>query len=433
MKMLESFVFDKMRKTKLPGLAIAISKDGKIIYKGTFGFRDIERGLPVTEKTHFGIGSITKSFTCLAILNLEKEGKLSIDDPVSKYVPFKEGVKIWHLMSHVSGIPALGYAEATIRQAVGVSKKWYPIAKEEDVLRFMKDVERWHTFDPEKRWFYLNEGYEILGMIVEKVSNMSFKEYLLEKIVRNMGIDCVFLEDMNRVEMAQPYVVRDGKIEKSVIPLGAIGADGGLACSIDDLIEYANFYLKKGFDFIEEMEKIRVDLPYKTPFGRSGYGYGLMVQEDFLGRRIVGHGGSILVYTAHFLYSRSDNVGVAVLSNSSGYPMGNLARYAMALAIGEDPKELPFVKLDEVYEKLTGRYATYMGTVEVEVSRIGDFLKIEYLGSLSEPEILVPDDLDGGVKKFHTLSNSNVYPVEFFEEGGKVLMVHERFLYEKVG
>ncbi|MFN4179806.1 MAG: serine hydrolase domain-containing protein, partial [Armatimonadota bacterium] len=83
----EAYVFEKMSKTKLPGLSIAIVKYGEVIYARGFGFRDLDNGAPMTTQTRVGIGSVTKSFTALSIMMLVEEGKISLDDPVDKFVP----------------------------------------------------------------------------------------------------------------------------------------------------------------------------------------------------------------------------------------------------------------------------------------------------------------------------------------------------------
>jgi CubicO group peptidase (beta-lactamase class C family) len=117
---LESFIFEKMSKTHLPGLSIALVDGEEIIYSKGFGFRDLEYGLKATPHTLYGVGSVTKSFTALSIMQLAEKGKINLDDRVNKYIPLNleskgEPVKVWHLLCHTSGIPALAYAEALIR------------------------------------------------------------------------------------------------------------------------------------------------------------------------------------------------------------------------------------------------------------------------------------------------------------------------------
>src|SRR5260370_31927903 len=116
---LENFIFEKIAETKLPGLSIALVKDGEVIWSRGFGPRDAESGLVATPPTLYCIGSVTKSFTTMGLMQLAEQGKLHVNDPVEKYMPFDihpggETVRIWHLMTHSSGIPALAYAENVI-------------------------------------------------------------------------------------------------------------------------------------------------------------------------------------------------------------------------------------------------------------------------------------------------------------------------------
>ncbi len=431
------FVFEKVSKTGIPGLSIAVVEGEEIVWSKGYGYRDLGKLLPATPETFFGIGSITKSFTCLAIMRLVEDGKLSLEDDVSDYVPLDvEGVKIWHLMSHSSGIPALGYAEAMIRYAAGLSKSWFPISKPEHILDFMSDLKDWFLFEPGSRWLYLNEGYEILALIVEKVTGERFREFVKRSVLRPLGLRCAYLDELaGNGNLAKPYIVRDGKIEESRLPLGTMDAAGGLACSALDLARYTSFYIKNGMSVfsensISEMEKPRVDLPYEGSYMEK-YGLGLRITEGFFGRKVLGHGGSVLVYTAHFLYSREDGVGVAVLSNTTGYPMSYMAWYTLAHVLGEDPNELPFLKLERALERYEGRYFSYKRSMEVEVKRSGDFLILKPTNSLSEPAILVPEDPENGI--FYTLDGAKKLRVEFFESNGKTHLLFERYLFSREG
>ena len=163
---LESFILDKMIETRLPGLSMALLHKGEVITRN-FGFKDLGNRTPPSSDTLFGLGSITKVFTAVAIMQLHDKGLLKLDDPVNKYldVDLEPSIHIKHLLSHSSGIPALGYSESKL------SERWwldgYPIARLEDVLTFMQGSENWIQAKPGERWFYLNEGYLLLGAIIE--------------------------------------------------------------------------------------------------------------------------------------------------------------------------------------------------------------------------------------------------------------------------
>jgi Beta-lactamase class C and other penicillin binding proteins len=146
-RQLEAFILEKMSEYKMPSVTIAVVKNGEVVYANALGFRDLERGVSATPATVYGIGSITKTFTSLCVLKQVEEGRLDLNDYVEKYIPtnlrpFGEPVKIWHLLTHSSGLPALGYAEAFIEGVMGLGAAWMPIAKPQDLLPFLEGGER---------------------------------------------------------------------------------------------------------------------------------------------------------------------------------------------------------------------------------------------------------------------------------------------------
>src|SRR3990170_8841582 len=212
---LEQFVQDRMAETHLPSITLAVLERGETVYQRAFGFRDSERGLPATPATLYGIGSVTKSFTCLAVMQLAEQGRLAVDDPVERYLPldlrpFGQAVTLHHLMTHSSGIPALAYAEAVIRHAAGATDTWLPIGSYDDMLTFVNGAGDWIHASPGTRWFYLNEGYILLGAIIEKVSGQRYADYVGDHLLAPLGMTRTFLEKA-RVDAdpdtAMPYVI----------------------------------------------------------------------------------------------------------------------------------------------------------------------------------------------------------------------------------
>jgi len=442
---LESFILSKMSSTRIPGLSIAIVKDGGVVYSRGFGFRDVEKGLAATPRTVYGIGSITKSFTAIAVLKLVEEGRLSLDDEVSKYVPLKleaKGmpVRVHHLLTHSSGIPALAYAEAFIRGYLGLDGTWLPVATAEDVISFMSDYADWVHAEPGTRFFYLNEGYVLLGYIVSKVSGMRYEDFVRRYILKPLGMSRTYFEEGEvsaDPDVATPYVVdREGRYVRSRFPYG-ITADGGLLSNCEDMARYVSMLIGRGEldgvrvvgrEYVEMMERKYVSIP-SGMFGDEGYGYGLTVTERFLGRRLVRHSGSVLVYTAFMGYLPEDGVGVIVLANASGYPLSLIGMYALALALSRDPYEaVPYLRYEETLEKLQGIYETYKGTYRLQVRRLGDFLAVEYRDRYREvTTTLAPMEVREDYAKFYTLSAGGKVEVEFFIDGGRVVMVYERY------
>ena len=446
---LESFILEKMSKTGLPGLSIALVDREGIVYARGFGFRDVEHGLRATTRTSYCVGSVTKSFTALAILQLAEEGLLSLDDPISRYAPIGlrpkgEEIRLEHLLTHSSGLPALGYAEALIRNVVGDDTTWLPIASPEDIISFVAGAGDWVEAKPGERFFYLNEGYVLLGHVVSKVSGRPYEEYVRERILKPLGMERSYFsrEEFDKdVDRATPYLLIEGVRRPSTYPFG-ISADGGLISNVMDLSRYLMMFLNRGEldgarllskEGVMEMEEPRIKLPYEV-FGGEAYAYGWVVVPSFLGRKLVGHGGSVLVSTAYVGYLPDDGLGVAVLANASGYPLSNIGFYALALALGKDPEKMPFFQRERLLDKLVGEYRTYMGSFKVRIIRKGDFLFLETRGRYIRQEIpLIPEDLGREEAVFFTFENGRRIRAEFRITADRVEFLFERYKFRKVG
>ena len=454
---LERFTFDKMAESGLPGLSLALVEGDEVVYARGFGQRNLEKGLPATPDTLYGIGSVTKSLTALAVLKLAEEDRLELDDPVDKHVPFPykpkgETVRLHHLLSHTSGLPALAYGEAIIRHANGIGGRHLPIGGPEDILTFMDGAEGWEEASPGERWFYFNEGYALLGLIVERVSGKPYAEYVQDAILRPLG--------MNRSGFSRELLERDDDVAVPYVLYGdkppevghylfrAIRSEGGLFSSVMELARYMQLFFEGGkgilsAEALEEMLSPRVATPLQSAPGLWGsdeplrhdahYGYGVSVQ-DFFGERLVGHGGSVLVSTAHLAFVPEKKLGVAMLANGSGYPLAQLAHFAMALMVGQDPAALPFVRVDEALSPLAGRYETFKGTMLIDVERKGDFLQLTVLDS-AQPQrvILVPERLDGKAPTFFTLAGGRRLEVTFRRSDDGVELVYERYKLRRRG
>jgi CubicO group peptidase (beta-lactamase class C family) len=449
---LEQFVFDKMSETKLPGLSAAIVEAGEVVWSRGFGFRDIDRGLPATPRTLYAIASVTKSFTAVAVMQLAERGKLTVDDPLEKYVSLRlhssdEPVRIRHLLSHTSGLPALAYAESVIRGAVGAGEHWLPVGSYNDLLTFMTDAHDWVVAAPGERWFYLNEGYALLGCIIERCSGTSYEDYVHQNILEPLGMSRSFF---NRApvekdqDAATPYIItRDGERKPSTYPYGGITSDGGLISTATDLARYVSMLLGSGTlggtqilmpDSVAALETPRASRGLEGPFGDLSYGYGLGVTPDFLGHCLVNHSGSLYVATAWMGYIREEGVGIVLLSNGSGYPLSQMGMYGLAVALDGDPEALPFVRNDKVLKELEGTYETYKGTMKVNVKRAGDFLNVEFADKYNkEVAVLVPKAIGDETRVFYTLSGGYKLLVEFNVSEDGVDLLYERYRMKRTG
>lgn len=450
---LENFIFEKMTESKLPSVTISLVKDQELVWTRAFGYKNLERGNAATPESLYGIGSVTKSFTVLGVLLLVEQGKMALDDPIDKYVdfpvkPFGEPIRIWHLLSHTSGIPALGHAEAVIRSAMGDSDKWIPAASSRDLLAFLQDAGDWVLNKPGERWFYLNEGYELVGAAIEKVSGMPFVDFIRQNVLVPLGMERSYFrkEDLDKdIDVAVPYInAQDGRRIPSTYPFGSVNAAGGVVSSVVDMAKAVSMYLNWGAhpggqlvkkESLENMQTPRIPTPQKDgPFGQYEYALGLGVLSNFLGRRLVGHSGGIGTATAYMGFIHEEKIGTVVLANSSGYAPSAMGQYALAAMLGEDPEALPFVKNDRLMSELTGNYETYMGTTKVQVRKAGDFLMAVSSGKYgSSTTPFIPVNLEGNQRTFYTLAGGNKIYAEFIIEEDKTTLVYERYAYRKTG
>lgn len=449
-----------MEKGRIPGLSIAVVRDGEVLCAEGFGARNIEQNLPATPDTLYGIGSVTKSFVALSIMQLVERGRISLDDPASRYIPLKIGrpgepITIRHLLIHSSGIPSLGTSTIALQRGIGVDV-WIPWGGVDDFYRHVNGAGDEIAADPCERFFYFNAGYRMLGHIIQEVSETRFDEYITENILRplEMGRTTLskaeYLEDKNKMT---PYR-RDGegKLVPTEFPYPNVGdnpdfafiaAAGGIISSVMDLTNYLTMNINMGtFDNVELLSR-ELMKEMQTPhaersrnlYGSYGYGYGWGVTEDFLGSKMISHGGSILVSTAHLAFVPERKIGVAMASNVAGFPHATVAQGVLAALMGHTPEEaIPTIRVWERMRTLTGTYETYKGLAKAEVVSRGGLLYLVQKGYVSDVAVpLIPeeDNLEGD--RFYILSEGVRQPVEFVVESKDLIDLYvERNRYHKL-
>jgi CubicO group peptidase (beta-lactamase class C family) len=450
---LQSFLFQRMSASGIPGLSIAIVRDGELAYERGLGFRDIGLGLPSTPQTIYCIGSVTKSFTALAVMQLHEKGKLSIEDPVEEYIsfkgrPFGEPILIKHLLSHTSGLPWLGYAETTLTQTTGMSSRWLPISSPQDLLIFMEGAEDWALSRPGQRHAYLNEGYILLGMIIEKASGTRYGDYVKEQILNPLCMErsTFYEEDVKKeVDVATPYITgRNGEKTPTKYPYGEMISDGGLMSSASDMVNFVKMMLSEGLfedRRILSSESVRnmmepkiqtVEEPIEG-VGRRYYGYGLRIKTNFFGRDLIQHSGSVYGSSAYIGLIPREKLGVVVLANG-GYFLEDVGEYALALVLGEDISETPASRRARLLDGLTGTYKTFRDNSSYRVTRSGGVLQIESsFGQATFTTPLIPVDLEGEIKRFRVYGADSTTPVEFVQQNGETFMIYERNKAKQTG
>ncbi len=452
MTAVDAFVLDKMVESKLPGVGYVLLEGETVRYR-SFGFRDMQRRLSPTPDSLFGLGSITKVFTALAIMQLRDRGELSLEDPLGKHLDIDvevrgQEVTIEHLLSHTSGVPALGYSESKM------SKHWfmdgYPINSYSDLLTFMRGAESWAHAEPGKVWHYLNEGYILLGAIIERCSGMPYCDYIVRNILEPLGMERSTF-DQDRVEgdpdRAIPYLKRDGALFVGSNLYGEIPAAGGLVSTCRDMASFAQMFLQDGGGLISSeglalMGRRYVALPAeavdvfsrskKRPMRTSFYGLGLQIQTDFFGHDVIGHGGGVMGGTSYLAAIPARRLAVVLLANAHGYPLSQLAFVLLAAALGEEVEALPFVRFERLLNRLAGSYASFRETMLADVTcQDGELTLSIHFAHEDRVYRLNPERVGRNRARFQTTSGIRRLPVEFAFTAEGVELVIERYKFRK--
>jgi CubicO group peptidase (beta-lactamase class C family) len=331
--------------------AVLVAKDGRVVFAKGYGFANAEHQVPNTPETRFRLGSITKQFTAAAILILRDEGKLAVDDPLSKHLADApaawESVTIHHLLTHTSGIPS--YTDhPTYRQLMA-----QPETVDSMIARF-RDLPL--EFEAGSKFKYSNSGYFLLGAIIEKVSGKSYEAFLQEAVfdpldMKQSGYDrsAPILE-----HRAAGYERQgDGQVNAPFLDMSQAYSAGALYSTVGDLLKWDQA-LKDG-KLLSKESMAAMFQPFK-----NNYAYGWAVDERF-GRKRTGHGGGINGFATDFQRFPDDGVCVAVLCNVVPARPGKVAGDLAAIAFGEQV-ELPKVRVaavvdPKIYDDYVGKYS----------------------------------------------------------------------------
>jgi CubicO group peptidase (beta-lactamase class C family) len=307
------------------GVAIGIMSEGKIIYAKGFGLANLETGTKVTPDSVFQLGSMTKQFTAAAVVLLSEQGKLGIDDPLSKYFPdFPRAneVTIRELLNHTSGIHSILMpgAPPTAEQAVNVHST-------ADVIALIQGQQNLYEFEPGTSRRYSNSGYFLLGGIVEKVSGVPFGDFLQQNIFSRAGMTATALDKQTEVvpHRASGYDhVPGSDIYTHPTLANDIGGGGagGVRSTVGDMLRWQDALLAGrvvSAAGVKAMTAVGV-LKNGQPALGPRYGFGLQVGQDN-GQESVYHGGGGPGFAGEFKFYPNDHVAYVVLINV-GAPQG---------------------------------------------------------------------------------------------------------------
>lgn len=324
---IDALVQQRMRDPAAVGLSVAVARGAEFVYSKASGIVDLEFSIPADEQSLFRIGSVTKQFTAAAILKLAERGKLSVDDPLTKFLPdyptHGRELTLRHLLTHTGGVP--NYTDLGPRWEVNKARE----LPDEELVALWKDMEP--DFAPGEKWSYSNSGYYLLGMVVAKVSGQSYADFLRTTFCEPLGLARTRYDSNAEVlvNRAQGYAFEDGEFRNDeLLGMSQPGAAGALVSTAADLVRWQQALVSGRVVTPESYEEMT--LPFLLANGReTSYGMGLQLDQR-VGRDCVWHGGGINGFNSVLMYFPDEKLHVAAISNSE-----RLRADALGLAIAE--------------------------------------------------------------------------------------------------
>lgn len=322
-------VNEVIRTTQVPSASVGIVRDGHIVYIRAFGHAKLSPAVDARPEMHYAIGSISKQFTVAAVMLLQQEGKLSIDQPVSTWMPEltrASEVTLRNLMSHTSGYEDYAPQDYTIPD-------WTKPTSAQKI------VHQWATkpldFDPGTQYQYSNTNYNIVGLIVEKVSGQPFWEFMKSRILQPLGL-------RNTIDLDAQHNLLEpvGYFRHALGPLrpalseapGWYFADGEMAMPVGDLLTWDISVMNE--TLLSPASYAEMEAPTKLKDGKaSNYGLGFSVGATN-GHRVVAHSGEVGGFVAANYVLPDDKIAIAVLTNQEASPAaGAIGRALVTLVL----------------------------------------------------------------------------------------------------
>jgi CubicO group peptidase (beta-lactamase class C family) len=325
---LERLVRKEQREKRLPSISAAVLRDGELIWESAVGVADVEAGRETTPDTQYRIGSITKTFTAAAVMQLRDAGKLDLEDTLDLHI---EGVAhtptIRRLISHASGLQ---------RETQDDSWLTLRFAPPDELLETLGQAEL--VLPSGARFHYSNLAFALLGIVVERVSGFPYQEYVRERLFEPVGLRRVSFEPeppAAKGYLAQPYA--DGVWDTIGVETGAWASAGQLWGTAADICRWGAFLADPEESVLtkasaEEMRTVQAISDHERWL--SGYGLGLGLYRD--GERILaGHGGSMPGFIATLAFSAKEKVVIAALTNESEADIGDLGVALLGTTVEE--------------------------------------------------------------------------------------------------
>ena len=354
---LESFVYKCMTEHLIPGAAVAVWQNGSTVYARGFGHRDRGTHEPVDADTVFGIASITKSFTTMAVMQLVDRGLLSVDTPVTEYVPefhpkaIRPGeVRISHLLSHTAGLPPL----PSISYTPSDNERLPPTLTTPEglitadalgaYLRHINDDTYEVYGRPGEYFSYSNPCFVIASAVIERIVGQPFYQYVRENIFRPIGMGRTTFLTSDLAGMSNVTRLYSNNKKGETLPVlewpdaRVFGASGGIKSTANDLVKYAAVYANGGarghIRVLSETSVRRMYTPVHKLTRSAHYGFAVQVTPDYWGYTLVEHGGSLTGVSSTFGFVPEASLAAVTLTNVQNAPAADIWLAAINTALG---------------------------------------------------------------------------------------------------
>ena len=357
----DSIVQNIMRQYHMPGTALAVMREGKIVRAQGYGLANVELNVPISPETIFQSGSMGKQFTATAIMMLVEEGKMGLDDKITKYFPGSppawDDITIRRLLTHTSGIK--DYSEKDINFRLDYS--------EAELLKIFQDFPL--DFPPGDRWNYSNTGYVVLGILIHKVTGKFYGDFLQERIFRPLGMTTT--RNISEADIvphrAAGYRLVKGELKNQeyVSPSLNTTADGALYFTVLDLARWdAALYTEK---LLKRSSLQQMWTPVKLNNGKTyDYGFGWFLNQIH-GHKIIEHGGAWQGFTTQISRYVDDRLTVVALTNldSAHSHAEDIVHEVAGVYVAELKPPPPPSAIEDKEPAVTGRFRTLIAGLAV--------------------------------------------------------------------
>jgi CubicO group peptidase (beta-lactamase class C family) len=362
----DQYVEAEMHRQRIPGLALGVYRDGKVIRAQGYGLANVELNVPVTPETIFQSGSVGKQFTATAVMMLVEQGRVSLDDSITKYFPDTppswQKIKVRNLLSHTSGLKE--YTDDTAKPGGPIN--WRADYTEEQLLKIIESFPV--EYQPGDKWNYCNTNYVLLGMLIHKVTGQFYGDYLQEHIFRPLGMTSTRIISESDIipnrSAGYRLVRRQWKNQEWVAPSFNTTADGSLYFNILDLAKwdaalFTDQLLKKS-----SFDQMWTVFPLNDGKANADhYGFAWFI-DKVNGHRVIEHGGAWQGFTTYIARYVDDKLTVVVLANLDSAHCST-EKIAHSVAGLYDPRlAVPELKpIEDKEPRVTARLRTLLDSI----------------------------------------------------------------------